>query len=417
MVEIQKKSSVDKAADPHADRSGLKSNENVNTVVETEQIIQDPKERIQNFVREKFNIEDIRELELRPLDEESEGDETPTNTDRVDHQKLDNIYDVISMMGAGGFGVVLACRDRWSNKKFALKIAAADQSQAASSLTREKTILAGMNHPNIIRVYDTRREYKNIVIMKMELGKETISSYLEKYQQRTGNRGLPEEQCAKIMKGLFRGLAYLHDVQNVIHRDIKPDNVVIGSMSDLGRVKLVDFGLAVQDSLDTITDFAKCGTFLYKPPEQVTNVFAYAKKADIWAAGIIMYYLLTGRHPIWREGISKAEMEHIMTNFRGEFEYPSSMSPQAQHLISYLCKKNQSARYRPANALQHPWITRKLEQEYPLSDLERRALSIENQPIEDKLRKAMRVLLVCAIGRPGSGRNHRTAGGGSSSTT
>ena len=169
--------------------------------------------------------------------------------------------------------------------------------------------------------------------------------------------------------------------------------------------------------MDTITDFAKYGSFLYKPPEQVTNVFAYAKKADIWAAGIIMYYLLTGRHPIWREGISKAQMEVMMTNFRGEFEYPSSMSPQAQHLISYLCKKNQSARYRPANALQHPWITRKLEQEYPLSDLERRALSIENQPIEDKLRKAMRVLLVCAIGAPGSGRNHRNAGGGSSSTT
>ena len=219
------------------------------------------------------------------------------------------------------------------------------------------------------------------------------------------------------MRGLFRGLAYLHDIQNVIHRDIKPDNVVLSSNSDLGRVKLVDFGLAVQDSMDTITDFAKCGTFLYKPPEQVTNVFAYAKKADIWAAGIIMYYLLTGRHPIWREGISKAQMEVMMTNFRGEFEYPSSMSPQAQHLISYLCKKNQSARYRPANALQHPWITRKLEQEYPLSDLERRALSIENQPIEDKLRKAMRVLLVCAIGAPGSGRNHRNAGGGSSSTT
>ena len=125
MVEIQKKSSVNKtAADAHADRSGLKSNEVVNTVLDTEQIVQDPKERVYNFVREKFNIEDIRELELRPLDEESEGEETPTNTNQVDLKKLDNIYSVISIMGAGGFGVVLACRDRWSKKKFALKIAA-----------------------------------------------------------------------------------------------------------------------------------------------------------------------------------------------------------------------------------------------------------------------------------------------------
>ena len=106
------------------------------------------------------------------------------------------------------------------------------------------------------------------------------------------------------MKGLFRALAYLHDEQNVIHRDIKPDNMILGSFKDLSKIKLIDFGLAVQDKMEKITDFTKCGTPLYKPPEQVTNIFAYAKKADVWASGIIMYYLLTGRHPIWREGMS-----------------------------------------------------------------------------------------------------------------
>ena len=131
-------------------------------------------------------------------------------------------------------------------------------------------------------------------------------------------------------------MAYLHDEQNVIHRDIKPDNIILGSLKDLNKVKLLDFGLAVKDSLDTITDFAKCGTFLYKPPEQVTNIFAYAKKADVWASGIIMYYLLTGEHRIWKEGISKIQMEQMMKNFK-EFEYPKTMSPQAQHLISCLC--------------------------------------------------------------------------------
>ena len=93
-----------------------------------------------------------------------------------------------------------------------------------------------------------------------------------------------------------------------------------------------------------------------------------------------------------------------MKNYK-TIDFPSSMSSQAQHLISCLCQKNQSARYRPVNALQHPWITRKLDQEMPLSDLDRRALSIKNQPVEDKLRKAMRVLLVCAISRRcGSGK-------------
>ena len=85
-------------------------------------------------------------------------------------------------------------------------------------------------------------------------------------------------------------------------------------------------------------DFAKVGTFLYKPPEQVTDNFSYAKKADVWASGVVMFYMLTGRHPIWHEGITKVQMEQKMKEFRN-FEYPEGMSPQAQHLISNLCAK------------------------------------------------------------------------------
>ena len=115
---------------------------------------------------------------------------------------------------------------------------------------------------------------------------------------------LPEQMAKFYVAEMVLAIESIHKL-GYVHRDIKPDNIVMGSHSDLTKVKLVDFGLAVKDSLDTITDFAKCGTFLYKPPEQMTNVFDYAKKADIWASGIIMFYLLTGRHPIWHEGINK----------------------------------------------------------------------------------------------------------------
>ena len=57
----------------------------------------------------------------------------------------------------------------------------------------------------------------------------------------------------------------------------------------------------------------------------MTNIFAYAKKADIWASGIIMYYLLTGKHPIWKEGINKLQMEQLMKTKKA-FEFPSSIS-------------------------------------------------------------------------------------------
>jgi serine/threonine protein kinase len=67
------------------------------------------------------------------------------------------------------------------------------------------------------------------------------------------------------MTGIFKALKYLHDDLNVIHRDIKPQNIVITDYDDLSKVKLIDFGLAVKST--KVQDFAKCGTLLYTPPE------------------------------------------------------------------------------------------------------------------------------------------------------
>ena len=79
---------------------------------------------------------------------------------------------------------------------------------------------------------------------------------------------MPEEKCAQLMQGLLQGIVYMHDEQNVIHRDLKPDNLLIGDYADLTQIKIIDFGLACKDNVvGGITDFLKCGTFLYKPPE------------------------------------------------------------------------------------------------------------------------------------------------------
>ena len=103
-------------------------------------------------------MEDIRELELKPVDDETEEEDLtpPAGRARTQYQKLLDLYDIISVVGAGGFGIVMACRDRSSNKKFALKVAAQDYSHAAKSLMREKDMLGKMSHPNIIKVYEMR---------------------------------------------------------------------------------------------------------------------------------------------------------------------------------------------------------------------------------------------------------------------
>ena len=103
--------------------------------------------------------------------------------------------------------------------------------------------------------------------MEMELGEETLSGYSKTHQD-THGKPVSEEKCALMMKGLLQGIVYMHDEQNVIHRDLKPDNILIGDYDDLTQIKIIDFGLACKDNvMSAITDFTKCGTFLYKPPE------------------------------------------------------------------------------------------------------------------------------------------------------
>jgi serine/threonine protein kinase len=65
------------------------------------------------------------------------------------------------------------------------------------------------------------------------------------------------------MKGIFNGLMYLHDEKNVVHRDFKPGNVLIGSYRDLSKVKIIDFGLAIENVKENITDYSRSGTLLY----------------------------------------------------------------------------------------------------------------------------------------------------------
>ena len=101
---------------------------------------------------------------------------------------------------------------------------------------------------------------------------------------------MPEETAAKIMKGLFRALAYLHDEQNVIHRDIKPENILIADLDSM-HIKLCDFGWATHTINERRTTF--CGTVDYVAPELVYQE-PYDEKIDQWAVGILCFELLTG---------------------------------------------------------------------------------------------------------------------------
>ena len=102
------------------------------------------------------------------------------------------------------------------------------------------------------------------------------------------------------MKAIICAVAYIHE-KAVIHRDLKTSNILIHDKSDLDSVKIIDFGLGERQMLLKANDDNQAGTLLYMAPEVVFK-HEYTKSVDIWAIGIIMHIMLTGKHPFYVKG-------------------------------------------------------------------------------------------------------------------
>jgi serine/threonine protein kinase len=116
----------------------------------------------------------------------------------------------------------------------------------------------------------------------------------------------------------------------------------------------------------------------------------------MWAAGITMYELLSGYHPLYEIGDDHSSLEAKLKNYVG-LQYPVSFSSQAKHLLSCLLQRNISARYSAGACLSHPFITRNLNEELPLTNSEFKKEDAKSFRIEAKFRKAINALLVCGV--------------------
>ena len=180
---------------------------------------------------------------------------------------------------------------------------------------------------------------------------------------------LNEEVAASIAKDICNGLFLIHK-KNFIHRDLKPENILIDESEDEVEpqytAKIADFGLSAevhsnvfhgQDNINEVM-----GTILFMAPEQATGQ-RYGKRIDIWALGIIVFQMLTGKHPFYKDGdteksyvkrICSANIDVTLDNYFETYE----LSPMARSFIKRLLGRGISDRYRIAQALAHPWITR-----------------------------------------------------------
>ena len=208
-------------------------------------------------------------------------------------QKLGR-YDLVRVVGKGAMGLVYEGRDPNLDRRVAIKTIKVEnlsEEAAAEYEVRFRTeahSAARLQHPNIVSVYDSDRD-GDIAYMVMEfIEGDDLKHHLDQGTLYT------LEQTIGIMHDLLSALEYAHG-QSIVHRDIKPANLLIEKS---GRVKLTDFGVArIQDSGEaTRTQGTMVGTLKYMSPEQVQGRPVDAR-ADIFAAGIVLYQLLTGKRP------------------------------------------------------------------------------------------------------------------------
>ncbi len=216
--------------------------------------------------------------------------------DREFLQQLDaalgNDYTIERLIGQGGFGRVYSAKDVRLGRPVAIKVIRPDLAGARAFVDRfrsEGTALAKFRHPGIVPIYDIR-EHEGLIYYVMPLIEgETVRAKLEKR-----GRVAPKE-TQRILIELCDCLAATHR-GGIVHRDIKPDNVILEGL--LGKALLMDFGIAkaVQE-IGENTDSILMGTPTYMSPEQVSGDSLLDHRSDLYSVGVMAYHMLTGSPP------------------------------------------------------------------------------------------------------------------------
>lgn len=229
---------------------------------------------------------------------------------------LDNRYEILEVIGIGGMAVVYKARCHRLNRLVALKILKDDYSQDEEFRRRfhaESQAVAMLNHPNIVSVYDVSTDGDaDYIVMELVEG-ITLKQYIER---RGGYLNWKESLHFAMQIG--RALEHAHN-QGIIHRDIKPHNVMILKN---GSAKVTDFGIArVMSSQNTLTKEA-LGSVHYISPEQAKGG-RVDSRSDIYSLGVVMYEMMTGRPPYDGESPVAVALQHI----NGGAPMPSTINP------------------------------------------------------------------------------------------
>ncbi|WP_030910046.1 Stk1 family PASTA domain-containing Ser/Thr kinase [Streptosporangium amethystogenes] len=248
-----------------------------------------------------------------------------TLTDPLVGKLLDGRYRVESRIARGGMATVYLALDIRLDRTVAVKVMHRSLAEDPAFVRRfigEAKSVASLSHPNVVHVFDQGTDGDNVYLSMEYVPGRTLRDVLR-------DRGrLPAREALEVMIPVLAALGSAHQ-SGLVHRDVKPENVLL---ADDGRVKVVDFGLAraIEATNQTRTG-VMIGTIGYMSPEQVTSGAADAR-SDVYAAGIMLFELLTGRQPYEGDTPMSVAYRHV----HDTVPVPSALLPGSPPLLDTL---------------------------------------------------------------------------------
>mmetsp|Transcript_40288 Transcript_40288/g.114060 ORF Transcript_40288/g.114060 Transcript_40288/m.114060 type:complete len:326 (+) Transcript_40288:568-1545(+) len=279
--------------------------------------------------------------------------------------KFHSRYTMGRLLGMGSHSVVRSAFDTNTGEEFACKClrllspgesprsatvpAGSARPRSRDAVYREIWMLHRVQGAGSVSVREFYEEGKDVyVVMERVKGQELMAALLG-----TSSGHFSEAESRDVAKQLLQSLAALHD-REVVHRDLKFENIVRTTGPQGSSVKIIDFGLAAYLPDGPLVD--SCGTPFYTAPEVLKNT-PYGTECDLWSLGVILFAMLSGHMPFFSESMPEL-FEMIMV---GEYTFSQpaweGVSPDAKDLVKRLLSLQASERICAQDALLHPWIS------------------------------------------------------------
>ena len=260
--------------------------------------------------------------------------------------RISDRYKIIGKIGSGGMANVYLAQDLILERQVAVKMMSLtfnedEESDNLRRFQREALSSTELIHPNIVNIYDVGEGERPYIVMEYVEGTD-----LKKYIQE--NHPIPYSKVIKIMSQILSGISYAHR-NGVIHRDIKPHNILIDKE---GTVKITDFGIAVALSQNSITQTNSIlGSVQYISPEQARGNMV-TKQSDIYSLGIVLYEMLTGVVPFEGESAVSVALKHFQSPIPSLREFDTRIPQPLENVVLKATAKDAKDRYSSVSEMQ-----------------------------------------------------------------